>query len=52
VYKNGYLLFVKNFWGVASQRTRFFNMKINLRKIGEGRGQEMLPMAGWIKVSI
>jgi hypothetical protein len=30
VYKNGYLLFVRDFWAVGSWRTKLFNMTINL----------------------
>ena len=50
VYKNGYLLFVKNFWALPSNRTKFFNMKLNLSRL---RTQpNLLPMAGLIKLVI
>lgn len=50
VYKSGYLLFVKNFWGIPSQRTKFFNMKTNLSRLKSQL--DPAPMAGWIKIKV
>lgn len=33
VYKNGYLLFIKDYWSIPSNRTKLFNMKMNLKEV-------------------
>lgn len=46
---------MKNFWGIASTRTRFFNMKINLSKLRGHNGNSgivNMDMVGWIKIKV
>lgn len=43
VYKNGFLLFVRDFWSIPSNRTKLLSMKINLSKMSF---KEILKMAG------